>query len=88
MRYRGCAREIEHVLDSSGNRISRALAQPAKTPVIFDEGDDRALVGQGVIDKVSLGPTGHQQERLARSISATSLGLDAVGGTAAHLGSG
>lgn len=46
-------REIEHLSDRVGDAIERTLAYalPAK-PVIFDEVNDRGLIGHRVVDEI------------------------------------
>src|SRR5579864_3160468 len=45
--------KVEHLVDRAGNAIERSLANTLSTqPVVFDETNDRTLVGHGVIHKV------------------------------------
>jgi len=46
-------REVKHLNDRVGDAIERSLADAlAAEPVIFDEVDDRGLIGDGVVDEI------------------------------------
>src|SRR5580698_175112 len=65
-------REVEHLADGVGDAIEGALtdALPAE-PVVFDEVDDRGLIGHGVVDEILPSPRGDDQQRLSGTITAT-----------------
>ncbi len=67
--------EVEHVLDRTGNGVERAarLNAFAVEPVVLDEAEHGALVGQGVIDMVALCERRHHQQRHAGSIAAAAV---------------
>jgi hypothetical protein len=44
--------EIEHVVQRPGVGVRRTAADAAKSEVVLDEADDRALIGEGVIDEI------------------------------------
>ena len=49
--------EIEHLRDRVGNSVERALADARSSqPIVFDEADDRGLVGHDMVDEVSARP--------------------------------
>jgi hypothetical protein len=41
--------EVEHAVQSAGNRIRGTIADPAQTPVVLDEAKDGRLVGHAMI---------------------------------------
>ena len=49
--------EIKHLRDRVGNSVERALADASSAePIIFDEADDRRLIGHDMVDEVSACP--------------------------------
>src|SRR6266576_2123382 len=49
--------EIEHLRDRVGNSVERAFADARSAePIVFDEADDRGLVGDGMVDEVPSRP--------------------------------
>ena len=75
------AAEVEHAVDRAGDGVERAVADPlAAKPVVLDEADDRALIGDRVIDVVRLRPRRDHQQRQPRTVAAAPLRVrDAVG---------
>ena len=45
----------------------------AAQPVVFDEAEDRGLIGHGVVDEVAAWPRGDHEQRQARTVAAASL---------------
>jgi hypothetical protein len=66
-------REVEHVRDRPCPLVERLIANPSETPVVFDETDDRRLIGQRVIDEVALRERRDQKQRQARTESTSRL---------------
>src|SRR5262249_8230617 len=64
--------EIEHVVDLARDGVERAarLDALAGQPVVLDEAQDRALVGQRVVDVVAPGERRDHQERLTGAVAA------------------
>jgi hypothetical protein len=44
--------EVEHGVQGAGLGVEGLVADAAQAPVVLDEGDDRALRGEGVVDEV------------------------------------
>ena len=66
--------EVEHLSDRIADGIKRSLANPLSTqPVILYEVNDRALVGDCVIDEILSRPRRDHKQRLARTVPAASL---------------
>src|ERR1700730_4954191 len=67
--------EVEQIVERSGNRIERAarLDALARQPVVLDEPQDRALVGQGVVNVIDLRERRDHEERQAGAIAAATL---------------
>src|SRR5260370_39070367 len=64
--------EVKHLVDGVGERIERTLANAlAAQPVVFDEADDRSLVGHAVVHEVLPRPRGDDQQRLSCAVTAT-----------------
>src|ERR1700719_1680104 len=49
-------REIEKAVQRAGHGVGRAIADAGQTPIVFDEANDRGLVGHAVIDVIGFGP--------------------------------
>lgn len=69
--------KIEHVVERSRDRVHRATADAAEIPVVFDEAQDRRLVGDCVIDEILLGPGRNDEQRQARAKTAAAVLLAA-----------
>ena len=66
--------EVKHLADRIGKRVKRAAANAcASEPVVFDETDNGSLIRHGVVHEIALGPRGDDDQRLARTVAATSL---------------
>src|SRR5579863_1984892 len=72
--------EVEHLADRVSDGIKGSAADSLTTePVVFDETDDRSLVGDGVVNKVFQGPRRNHDEGLARAVTAATEGVRIVG---------
>src|SRR5262252_2404686 len=67
------AAEIKHVGQIPGLHIGRAMAKPRKSPVVFNEARNRALVRDGMVNKIPTGERGSDQQRLTWTESAPRL---------------
>jgi len=65
--------EVKHLSDGVGDSVERALADALATqPIVFDEADDRTLIGDGVIDEILFRPRGDHDQRLSGAVAAAS----------------
>ena len=62
--------EVKQILDRPGDRVKGLITDPAKLPVIFDEAQDRRLIGYRVSYKILLGEGRNCQEREPWTIAA------------------
>lgn len=65
--------EIEHRQQGAGDRVEGAAADATEVPVVFNEAQDRALVGEAVIDKVLARERRDDQQRQAGPVAAAAL---------------
>ena len=80
--------KVEHLSDGVCECIEGTLADALSLqPVIFDEVDDRTLVGESVIDEVRFGEWRNYQKRLARAVAAASFDAGQWRAMATHSGS-
>src|ERR1700731_2283268 len=80
VRYDGGVGEVEHVRQRPGDAVEGASADAlAGEEDVFDEAGDGALVGDGGVNGVLLGPGGDNQERLTRPIATTALSVKGGG---------
>src|SRR5437867_11197765 len=57
--------EVEHIVECARDRVRGTAAEAAEIPVVFDETQNRRLIGDGVVDEVDLGPGRNDQQRQA-----------------------
>jgi hypothetical protein len=61
------AGKVEHTVQGTSKDIARSAADSPEFPVVFDEAQDRRLVGDEMIDVVCLGPRrNHQQVKYTK----------------------
>src|ERR1700722_14377490 len=65
--------EIKHVEERAGELIKRSVANLRQRPVLFDEANHRALIGEGAVHVVRFGEGRHDQQRQTRAVAATTL---------------
>ena len=62
--------EIEHRQQGAGDGVEGAAADATEVPVVLNEAQDRALVGDGMIDKVLARERRDDQQRQAGPVAA------------------
>src|SRR5262249_58147074 len=65
--------EVEEPVKRAGLRVHGEVADPAQVPVVFDEAQDRGLVGHAVVHEVRVRPRRDGEQRLPRAIAAAIL---------------
>src|SRR5712691_865381 len=66
--------ETKHIQQGAGAHIEQlGIANPAQLPVVFNQPQNRALVGDGVVNVVLLGEGRNHQQRQPWTVAATSL---------------
>ena len=80
IRYDSRVGEVEHVGQLTGDAVEGASADAlAGKEDVFDEAGDGALIGDGGVKGILLGPGGDNQERLTRTVAATTLSVEGCG---------
>jgi hypothetical protein len=64
--------EVEHIRQRPRQSV-KGVVDSAQVPVIFDESEDRTLIGKTVVHEVLLGPTRNDLQRDSRPIAAAAL---------------
>ena len=69
----GTVREIEHRQERASDVVKRACDALTAREEVFDEAQDRCLIGQSVIKEVFLCPGRDDDQRLTHAVTATTL---------------
>src|SRR6266852_1032406 len=76
--------ETKHIQQGAGTHIEGlGMANPAQLPVVFNQPQNRALVGDGVVNVVLLGEGRNDQQRQPWTVAAASLEVGCAGRAAA-----